>query len=170
MLSALVGINTFFSIQRRLRLPVSTASAAVGPATTATVEASATAAMKATTRGTVEAASSVETASRRAMESARAAIAANVAASTVTGSSIVAVTISPATMTVTPTTAPTTPAMSPTVPRTGANKHSPCEPGGPVVSVGCASVWSVSVIAVLTYRRSVRIAWPDANCHADLRL
>jgi hypothetical protein len=56
------------------------------------------------------------------------------------------------------------------IPRAGANEYSIHKPTGPVVAIGSASVWVVSVVAISANRRcsNANTHWPYSNAYRNL--
>src|SRR5271166_3318353 len=76
---------------------------------------------------------------------------------------------------ITPTSAPAVtaaPVSTVAIPRARADKHSATKPLWTVVAVWCAGVRVISVVPVVTYWRSIDVAWADsdANSNPSLRL
>jgi hypothetical protein len=145
-------------------------AAAVGSATTA-VEASASAAMEAS----ASAAAVESTAAAKAMRSAAgismAAVAATISAAVATASAISATVAYAAAISISAVAATAIPAMgiapTATVPGAGTEKDTAIEPRRAVVAIGRASIGSIAIVAVLTYRRTIAI---DADADGNLRL
>ena len=122
--------------------------------------ASATVASATVTSGTVASGSVTAAAMEATASSGKAAV--GIATTPVTSASVGTVTIAPA--------SPAAVAPAPTVPWAGTDKHSATKPLRTVVAVGCAGIWSISVVAVLTRRRPAHVGRPDSDGNSYLRL
>jgi len=122
--------------------------------------ASATVTSGSVTAATVETAAAGFAAMEATASSGKAAV--GIATTPVTSASVGTVTIAPA--------SPAAVAPAPTVPWAGTDKHSATKPLRTVVAVGCAGIWSISVVAVLTRRRPAHVGRPDSDGNSYLRL
>jgi hypothetical protein len=143
-------------------------AAAVGSATTA-VEASASAAMEASaSAAAVESATAAKAARSTASVSATTVATASAISATVAYATAIAIT---AAISISAVAATAVPAMgiapTATVPGAGTEEDAAVEPRRAVVAIGRASIGSIAIVAVLTYRRTIAI---DADADGNLRL